>query len=142
MKKDFSQPFIYAPEVEVSLFICTEDDKFVLMKQTRESLKDEYAPMSFTVDTNEDLTREIGRHLYENGFLIQSLRELLREEDFEYGFIDDTAGTITTTKVFLVKVIVVERSNDFIYTTLAESRRLIEESPLVDTVDLAAQKLI
>ncbi|SRR6266540_1327630 len=104
MKRDFSQKF-NTSNVRYELIIQHAiTKKFLLFKSTEEYEEDWYRTRTFEAPDTQELTQVLAKYLYDNQLLLVSHRELARQTNVAFSFIDKAPGSETTGVCLLVVV--------------------------------------
>ena len=145
MKKDFSQPFEVSDLIHVSLFVEVNDksdSRFILIKSDDKLPVTEFLPLTTTIKINEEPVMQITRFLYENGLLLNNLRELVKDTSVEFTFVDDTPGRAETMVCYHARVEIAEKNDNLAYVSAAEFNKSIRESSFIDKAELAAANML
>ena len=100
MNKNFTQPFLRSEYVRAYLLIEVgnesdegENDKFLEFWSTDDGCGCNHCDtLVAELSDSGDITTELAKFLYENGFALESYRELVRETSVTYSLVGDEPG--------------------------------------------------
>lgn len=107
MKRDFSQEFENGSVHYELLIQHAVTKKFLLFKSTEYFEEDWYRTLTFKA-YDQEFTQALAKYLYDNQLLLNGYRELARQTDVSFSFVDKTPGSKTTSVCLLVVVDVPE----------------------------------
>lgn len=98
MLKDFSQPFSVKKSLVYTLIEENTSSKFFCF-MAREDMEDYglsrgWSTLSFYSSPDKDFVNQLAAFLYKEGFSLNSFRELVRETQVSFSFVDNTLGEL------------------------------------------------
>ncbi len=142
MKKDFTQPLEISDTTGASLFIEIVTDSpnrvFVVTKADEELLEDEYIPLTCELVANTEPVLQIIKFLRSKGLSVISCRELAKEQEATYSFVDDTPGTLDTHICYHIKADMFESQDDLNYVEIEELREHINYASFASELEKVA----
>lgn len=111
-------------------FIC-----FISKDDVEEFGEDQAARTLRMTFEGKSPTNQLAKFLYDNGFVVNKLRELIRQKNVSFSFADETPGTETDTVCYHVIVDVVgDLTSEAALVPFAKFSRMLEHSYLIDPV--------
>lgn len=110
MKRDFSQKFDNEGVIYELLIQHSITKKFLLFQSTEEYEEDWHRTLTFETHDTQKLTQILAKYLYDNQLLLNSYRELARQTDVAFSFVDKTPGSEVTNVCLLVVVDIPENA--------------------------------
>lgn len=96
MKKDFSQPLKKSGTTAYLLMQDAVSDRFVMFASKDDIQEygsaDANRTLSVTLDETQDMSQQLIKFLYSNGFALTTFREVVRQTNVVFSFVDDTPG--------------------------------------------------
>lgn len=108
MKKDFSQNFQVEKLHSELIIRDSVSKKYLLFTSTYEHEEDFCNTLTLDLETSSPISNQLAKYLYENNLILNSFRELARENNVSFSFIDETPGTESSTICLLVEVDVID----------------------------------
>lgn len=153
MKKNFTQPFTSEP---TTAFIFMQDNVSgnVLLLYTYDNdeenggyYEEEACSLPYLdLDERSNVAQQLVKFVHSYGCSLSSFRELIRETDLAYSYVDDTPGTQRDTVCILARVDIGENSfSNFAiaFLPLRKFADCLRESTMEDTViDVALTRLL
>lgn len=151
MKKDFSQPFTKNHSLIFLIIQESVSGQFVLFT-SQDSIDeygkdDAYETLKLTLENEDSLALHVTKYLIQQGFALNTLRELVRETRVGFSFDGDTSGQEGDVIALHVQVDMTNQnsfvSREAVYLALDEYIRRIRGALFGDRViDLATAKLL
>lgn len=108
MKKDFSQEF---ERRKLHVEIIVKDvlsKKYALFCSSAEYEDDFYRVLGVKFDSPAIQTLQLAKYLYENNFVLNSYRELVRQVDVSFSFTSEMPGTESVSVCILAEVDIIQ----------------------------------
>lgn len=138
MKKDFSQPFIAKPTIAHFLVEDEKTGNFIcfISKGDIEEFGESQAARTLRATLESKYsTHDLAKFLYDNGFSVNSIREIINQKNVIFSFADETPGVETEEICYHVAVDVVgNATSDRILMPFAKFSRMVEDSYLIDPI--------